>query len=51
MNIKKPNKHNCSNNTINTKSEVATIRIDFSFKREVFFVVVGAILGAVHQIF
>jgi NADH dehydrogenase len=44
-NIHSSNSNN--NNTINTKNEIATIRIDFSLKREVFFVVVGAILGAV----
>lgn len=47
MNKKKLNEHNINNNTNNTNKEIATIRIDFSLKREVFFVVVGAILGAV----
>jgi NADH dehydrogenase len=47
MNIKKPNNHNSNNITNNTKNGMATIRIDFSLKREVFFVVVGAILGAI----
>jgi NADH dehydrogenase len=45
----KTNKRNSNNinRTINTDNEISTIRIDFSLKREVFFVVVGAILGAV----
>jgi NADH dehydrogenase FAD-containing subunit len=46
MNKNKPNKED-GNNTNNTNKEIAKIRIDFSLKREVFFVVVGAILGAV----
>ena len=46
MNKNKPNKED-GNNTSNTNKEIAKIRIDFSLKREVFFVVVGAILGAV----
>jgi NADH dehydrogenase len=46
MNKKRQSKDNSDNNT-NTNKEIATIRIDFSLKREVFFVVVGAILGAV----
>lgn len=43
------NKRNSNNinRTINTDNEISTIRIDFSLKREVFFVVVGAILGAI----
>lgn len=43
------NEHNngkSSNNT-NNDNEIAKIRIDFSLRREVFFVVVGAILGAI----
>jgi hypothetical protein len=47
MNKKRQSKDNSDNNTNNNNKEVATIRIDFSLKREVFFVVVGAILGAI----
>ncbi|HZD34930.1 MAG TPA: NAD(P)/FAD-dependent oxidoreductase [Nitrososphaeraceae archaeon] len=39
--------NNSDNDAINTRNETALARIDFSLKREVFFVVVGAILGAV----
>jgi NADH dehydrogenase len=43
----KANKDDRDHYTHNTNEKIATIRIDFSLKREVFFVVVGAILGAV----
>jgi NADH dehydrogenase FAD-containing subunit len=42
----RPNKDDSYNNA-NTNEKISTIRIDFSLKREVFFAVVGAILGAV----
>jgi NADH dehydrogenase FAD-containing subunit len=42
----RPNKDDSDNNA-NTNEKISTIRIDFSLKREVFFAVVGAILGAV----
>ena len=45
--IERPNKDDSDNNTNTTNEKIATIRIDFSLKREVFFVVVGAILGAI----
>jgi NADH dehydrogenase len=35
------------NRTINSNNKISTIRIDFSLKREVFYVVVGAVLGAI----
>lgn len=41
------NNNNNSENNNNSKQEISRIRIDFSLRREVFFVVVGAILGAV----
>src|SRR5919106_2745655 len=43
------NKHNSNNinRTINSNNKISTIRIDFSLKREVFYVVVGAVLGAI----
>ena len=47
MNKNKPNKEDSNKNTNDITKEIAKIRIDFSLKREVFFVVVGAILGAV----
>lgn len=43
----KANKDDRDNNTNHINEKKATIRIDFSLKREVFFVVIGAILGAV----
>jgi hypothetical protein len=43
----RPNKDDSDKNANSTNKKIATIRIDFSLKREVFFVVVGAILGAV----
>jgi hypothetical protein len=47
MNKNKPNNEDSNKKTNDTTKEIAKIRIDFSLKREVFFVVVGAILGAV----
>ncbi|MGC1134556.1 MAG: NAD(P)/FAD-dependent oxidoreductase [Nitrososphaeraceae archaeon] len=43
----KQTKDDGDNNTNDINEKKATIRIDFSLKREVFFVVIGAILGAV----
>jgi hypothetical protein len=45
------NKRNSNNinSTINTDNEISTIRIDFSLKREVFFVVVGAITFGISE--
>src|ERR687891_458827 len=45
--IERPNKDDSDNNTNTTNEKIATIRIDFSLKREVFYVVVGAVLGAI----
>ena len=47
MNTKERSNKDDNNVNTNTNEKIATIRIDFSLKRELFFVVVGAILGAI----